>query len=106
MRVFRGARRSMETFAAARCTCAITPSPNRSEIRVRFVFGEHAMTFTIHASKGGQSVVTVRISPAVAVDKARVLESLGWQVHVTDSAGHQFNHSDFDCLTSLSGKTA
>jgi len=33
------------------------------------------MTFTIHASKNGQSVVTVRISPAVAVDKARVLEA-------------------------------
>jgi hypothetical protein len=32
------------------------------------------MTFTIHASKNGQSVVTVRISPVVAVDKARVLE--------------------------------
>jgi hypothetical protein len=47
--------------------------------------------------------VTVRISPAVAVDKARALESLGWQVHVTDSAGHQFNHSDFDWLT---GETA
>jgi len=44
------------------------------------------MTFIIHASKNGQSVVTVRISPAVAVDKARVLESLGWQVHVADSA--------------------
>ena len=64
------------------------------------------MTFAIHASKNGQSVVTVRINRAVAADKARVLESLGWQVHVTDSAGHQFNHSDFDCLTSLSGKTA
>ena len=103
MRVFRGARRSMETFAAARCTCAITPSPNRSEIRVRFV---DAMTFTIHASKNGQSVVTVRISPAVAVDKARVLESLGWQVHVTDSAGHQFDPSDFDRLSALADETA
>jgi len=34
-------------------------------------FGEDAMTFTIHASRNDQSVVTVRISPAVAVDKAR-----------------------------------
>jgi hypothetical protein len=42
------------------------------------------MTFAIHASKDGQSVMTVRISPAVAVDRARVLESLGWRVHVTD----------------------
>jgi hypothetical protein len=60
-----------------------------------------AMTFTIHASKNGQSVTTVRIIPAVAVDKARVLEGLGWQVHVTDSAGRQFDPSDFDRLSSL-----
>jgi hypothetical protein len=62
--------------------------------------GEDAMTFAIHASKNGQSVVTIRISPAAAVDKARVLESQGWQVHVTDSAGHQFDPSDFDRLSS------
>ena len=68
--------------------------------------GEDVMTFTIHASKNGQSVVTVRISPAVAVDKARVLESSGWQVHVTDSAGNQFDPSDFDRLLSLPGETA
>jgi hypothetical protein len=68
--------------------------------------GEQAMTFTIHASKNGQSVATVRISPAVAVDKARVLESLGWQVHVTDSAGHQFGPSDFDRLSSFAHQTA
>ena len=59
------------------------------------------MTFTIHASKNGQSVATVRISPAVAVDKARVLEELGWQVHVTDSVGRQFNPSDFNRLLLL-----
>ena len=64
------------------------------------------MTFIIHASKNGQSVVTVRISPAVAVDKARVLESLGWQRHVTDSAGHQFDPSDFDRLSALADETA
>ena len=76
------------------------------EIGVWFVFREDAMTFTIHASKNGESVVTVRISPAVAVDKARVLESLGWQVHVTDSAGHQFYPSDFDRLSSLASESA
>ena len=53
------------------------------------------MTFAIHASKNGQSVVTVRISPDATVDKARLLESFGWQVHITDSAGHQFDVSDF-----------
>ena len=64
------------------------------------------MTFTIHASKNGQSVVTVRISPAVAVDKARALESLGWQVHVTNSAGRRFTPSEFDWLSSLARETA
>ena len=53
------------------------------------------MTYAIHASKNGQSVVTIRINPVAAVDKARLLERLGWQVHITDSAGHQFDSRDF-----------
>jgi hypothetical protein len=53
------------------------------------------MTFAIHASKNGESVVTVRIGPDAAVDKARLLESSGWQVHITDSAGRKFGVSDF-----------
>ena len=56
------------------------------------------MTFAIHGSKDGQSVVTIRISPHAAVDKARLLETIGWQVHITDSAGRQFDVSDFDRL--------
>jgi hypothetical protein len=64
------------------------------------------MTFTIHARKNDQSIVTVRISPAVAVDKARMLEKLGWQVHVTDSSGCQFDPSDFDQLSSLNREIA
>jgi hypothetical protein len=54
-----------------------------------------AMTFAIHASKNGQSVVTVRISPDAAVDKARLLEGFGWKVHITDSTGRQFGVSEF-----------
>ena len=59
------------------------------------------MTFAIHASKNGQSVVTVRISPDATADKARLLESFGWQVHITDLAGRQFGVSDLssrDCV--------
>src|SRR3984893_1921908 len=97
--------RNMHTLASARCCCAIMPSPTSLEICLWPVFGEVAMTFAIHASKNGQSVVTVRINAAVAVDKARVLESLGWQVHVTDSAGHRFAPSYFDRLSSLAGET-
>jgi len=37
------------------------------------------MTFAIHASKDGQSVTTIRISSAAAVDKARLLEAIDWQ---------------------------
>lgn len=64
------------------------------------------MTFTIHASKNGQSVVTVRITPVVAIEKARALENSGWQVHITDSAGHPFDASNFDRLSSLADETA
>ena len=63
--------------------------------------GEGTMTYAIHASRDGRSVVTIRISPAVAVEKARALEELGWQVHVTDSAGHQYDPQDFDRLSSF-----
>jgi len=64
------------------------------------------MTFTIHASKNDQCVATVRISPATAVDKARMLEKSGWQVHITDSAGRQFDPSDFNRLSFLARETA
>jgi len=62
------------------------------------------MTYAIHASRNGHSVVTIRISPISAVDKARLLERLDWQVHITDSAGHEFNPQDFDRLL-LIGQT-
>jgi len=63
------------------------------------------MTFAIHASKNGQSVVTVRISSTAAVDKAKLLQEFGWQVHITDSAGHQFDPSDFERLISINRET-
>jgi hypothetical protein len=59
-----------------------------------------------HASKNGQIIVTVRISPIAAVDKARLLERLGWQVHITDSAEHQFDPIDFDRLLLIDRVTA
>jgi hypothetical protein len=70
------------------------------------VLREVSMTFAIHAWKDDQSIVTVRIGPAVAVDKARVLERSGWQVYVTDSTGHRFDPSDFDYLSSFARETA
>ena len=64
------------------------------------------MTFTIRAWKDGRSISTVRIRPAVAIDKARGLQSSGWQVHVTDSQGRQFDPLDFDWLSSFADDTA
>jgi hypothetical protein len=46
------------------------------------------------------------ILPVLSLISARVLASLGWQVHVTDSAGRQFDPSDFDRLSSLANETA
>ena len=64
------------------------------------------MPYAIHASKNGQSVVAVRINTIAAVDKARLLERLGWQVHITDSAGHKFNSPDFNRLLLIDRVTA
>ena len=46
--------------------------------------------FSIHASKDGQMVTTVRIGPTITMAKARTLLNEGWQVHVTDENGHQY----------------
>jgi hypothetical protein len=62
--------------------CTKHAAPQSTRIRVWLRVGEDAMTYTIHALKDAQSLVSVRISPAAAVDKARLLESLGWQVHM------------------------
>jgi hypothetical protein len=77
--------------------CAITPPLLLTNLCM-FVSCEDAMTYAIHASRDGQSVVTVRISPIAAVDKARLLERLEWRVHITNSAGHQFDSPDFERL--------
>jgi hypothetical protein len=54
--------------------------------------------FTIHASKDGQSVSTVRIGPTITVAKARMLAKEGWQVYVTDAAGRQYGADELDQL--------
>ena len=64
------------------------------------------MTFVIHASKDGQNLTSIRISSAAAVDKARLLEAIGWQVHITDSAGHQFDARDFDRVLGVERNSA
>ena len=56
------------------------------------------MTYTILATKNGQSVQTLRINTESAVGKARELMSFGWQVHIRDSAGEMVLPEDFDQL--------
>ena len=54
--------------------------------------------FTIQASKNGQTITTVRIRPTVCVEKAKTLLRDGWQVHITNAAGHQYGSDEFDQL--------
>jgi hypothetical protein len=54
--------------------------------------------FTIQAAKDGQTVTTVRIGSLVCVEKAKRLLQEGWQVHITDAAGHQYGPDQFDQL--------
>jgi hypothetical protein len=57
--------------------------------------------FTIHATKDGDTVSTVRIGPTVTVARARTLLKEGWQVHVTDADGRQYGPGQFDQLLSF-----
>ena len=52
--------------------------------------------FSIHSSKDGQSVHTVRIGPRITVAKARALSKEGWQVHIADADGRQYGPDDFE----------
>jgi hypothetical protein len=49
------------------------------------------MTFTIHASKDGHLVQTLRLKPQAAVSKARSLNKAGWEVYITDVEGASFS---------------
>src|ERR1700684_2727921 len=80
-RVATGPDIEVETFSEARV--ASLPSPRR------------IMIFTVHWSKDGGSDETHRISPVVAVAKARELEASGYRVRITDRRGRQFTPSEF-----------
>lgn len=59
------------------------------------------MTFTIRASKDGQTIETVRIGPTATVAKARGLFKTGWMVEIVDSDGSIYAPSEFDQLLSF-----
>jgi hypothetical protein len=52
--------------------------------------------FSIRASKGEQSVLTMRIDPTAAIAKAHTLRENGWTVQITDSEGRVFELGDFE----------
>jgi hypothetical protein len=56
------------------------------------------MTFTIRASKDGQTIETVREGPTATVAKARGLFKTGWLVQIIDSDGLTYAPSEFDQL--------
>jgi hypothetical protein len=59
-----------------------------------------AVTFLVHASRGGVETTTVRLSVVVAIAKARALMDDGWQVFITDRSGTRYYPSEFDRLAS------
>jgi hypothetical protein len=56
------------------------------------------VTFLVEASKGEAKVVTVRLSVAVAMDKARTLLAEGWEVSITGPDGIRYAPAEFDEL--------
>ena len=54
------------------------------------------MTFTIHASKDGYLMQTLRLRPHAAVSKARGLKNAGWEVHITNQHGDSYRPKTFD----------
>jgi hypothetical protein len=59
------------------------------------------MTFTIRASKDGETIETVRIGPTATVAKARGLFKTGWMVEIIDEDGSVYAPSEFDQLLSF-----
>lgn len=49
---------------------------------------------TIQASKNGEFVEAPRSDSMIAVTQARMLLEAGWQVHIADAAGRQFQPSE------------
>lgn len=54
--------------------------------------------YTIHATKDGETVTTVRIGPTITVAKARTLIKEGWSVYVTDGEGRKHGQERLDQL--------
>jgi hypothetical protein len=61
-----------------------------------------AVTFIVHASRGGEVTTTIRLSVVVAIAKGRALAEEGWQVFITGPDGIRYYPPEFDKLLSFS----
>jgi len=61
-----------------------------------------AVTFIVQASRGEETMTTVRLSVVVAIAKGRALAEEGWQVSITAPDGIRYHPSEFDELLSFS----
>ena len=85
--------RAVTDESVAALHCGKTSSCSWVTLVIAFARGreESIMTFTIHASKDGHLVQTLRLKPQAAVSKARSLNKAGWEVHITNSQGASFS---------------
>jgi hypothetical protein len=56
------------------------------------------VTFIVHASRGEDVAVTIRLSVAAAIAKGRSLLDAGWQVFITGPDGIRYDPAEFDKL--------
>jgi hypothetical protein len=59
------------------------------------------VTFTVHASRGGDVVVTVRLSVVVAIAKGQSLLEEGWDVFIIGPEDIRYTPPEFDRLLLL-----
>jgi hypothetical protein len=70
----------------------------RDHSPLRLAVQQFQMTFTIRASKDGETIEMVRTGPTATVAKARGLFKTGWMVWIVDSGGSTYAPSEFDQL--------
>src|ERR1700726_3655495 len=73
----------------------------RDHSPLRLAVQQFQMTFTIRASKDGETIEVVRIGPTATVAKARGLFKTGWMVQIIDDDGSVYAPSEFDQLLSF-----
>ncbi len=60
--------------------------------------GERSLAYKMIAERGTETVKSERISSLIAVAKARVWASEGWQVTITSDEGKVFAPAEFESL--------